>query len=56
MLEPENGAWYYELGVSLYELGHRHRALKLFSVALGTHPRNLRLAVATLATGGQHYA
>ena len=33
-LEPENGAWYYEIGVSLYELGDRHRALKLFSVAL----------------------
>lgn len=33
-LDPENGSYYYEIGVSLYELSDKQRALELFSIAL----------------------
>lgn len=39
-LDPDNGAWYLEMGISFYDLGDKQRALEMFNIALSENKGN----------------
>lgn len=48
-LEPDSGTWFYELGVSFYDLGDKHRAIDMFTIAL----EGVASAVGAVSSGGK---